>query len=1037
MPESLAPANQGRDITSLVHFAEETLVSDPRPTLSGTSVNPRVHRIIAGAVLLLALILYFSTMAPTTSFWDCGEFIACSYSMGVPHPPGAPFYLLLGRMMSLFMPLPDIGMRVNALSVILSAVTVLLTYLIVVRLVRRWRGPEISTADKWVLYGSGVTGALAFAFSHSFWFNAVEAEVYAISMFFTALVFWLAVRWMDQHDTPMATKYLLLISYFVGVAIGIHLLNVLALSPIIMLLYFQKYKFTWKGFLIAMAISMAAILVVYPGVVGGVPKLLEAGVIWKALVLLLIIGGTVWAIRKRRSLMAIILASLVLVLIGYSTYAVIYVRSNLNPVINENQPDTVERLIKYLNREQYGAVGPVALENYSANTIRRLQDDGAALIPLGGGNVLRLHILERSAPLWEYQINQMYIRYLSWQYFISEEGKPLVFPFLFGLLGMIWHFWRDPKRAFSVGLLFLMTGIAIVFYLNQDNPQPRERDYAYVGSFFAFSLWIGMGVAALYEFLEDMIRNKENSSLKKVFAYGSVIACTVLVPLNMVLANYESHSRAGNYVAWDYSHNMLETAEPDAIIFTNGDNDTFPLWYLQVVEGIRTDVRVVNLSLLNTDWYIKQLRDEEPKVPISLSDRMIDDRLTGMSDEALLARYWPPDSQTWSVRGARGDTMTWRVPATMHIPTGMPGEQPGEPNFLRVQDIMILHIIEQNRWKRPIYFAVTVSGSNLVGLDSYMTMEGLLFRLHSEEVPEINEPALRKNLFETYKDNYRNLDNPDVYYFDNVIKLLQNYRSGFLQLVYNYYREMERSGVRIPSGVPDEQWYERFDELTAAEKALFTLRTMDEYITLDAVPQNNRDVSLQIGRIYYELGDSTAGLKYFEHAIEQLSGDISGQLQVAYYIGEYSGDSTRTDELVQQVLEDDNSIDVLFGAAAIYERLDMMGRLTEVLNEMESRNNLTLQDKLDLGTFYFTLDEYQKAAALYEELANEQPDNGEVFGSLLQAYQNMNDSQKVQHTLERWLERNPHDGEAGRLLQQWGGTIPEGVDVSAAPDRDH
>jgi tetratricopeptide (TPR) repeat protein len=1034
--ERLAHWLQRTDITCLVHFAEEYPVNDLQKADPIAEVNMLAHRIISGAVLALALILYFATMAPTTSFWDCGEFIACSYSMGVPHPPGAPFYLLLGRMFSLFMPLPDIGMRINSLSVILSAVTVLFTYLIVVRLVRRWRGPEVSTSDKWVLYGSGVTAALAFAFSHSFWFNAVEAEVYAISMFFTALVFWLAVRWMDFSKDISATKYLLLVSFYVGVAIGIHLLNVLALSPIIMLIYFQKYKFSWKGFIFAMLISMAAILVVYPGVVAGVPKLLGASIFLKILVLAGILGSTIWAIRQRRNLMAILLASLVLVLIGYSTYAVVYIRSNLNPVINENQPDTVDRLISYLNREQYGAVGPVAMEKYSASTIRRLQDSGAAMIPLGGGNVLRLHILERAAPFWEYQINQMYIRYLSWQYFISEEEKPLIFPFLFGLMGMIWHYWRDPKRAFSVSLLFLMTGLAIIFYLNQDNPQPRERDYAYVGSFFAFSLWIGMGVAAFYEFFEDMIRNK-GVGLKKVVAYGTVIASLVVVPLNMVLANYDSHSRAGNFVAWDYSRNMLETAEKDGIIFTNGDNDTFPLWYLQVVEGIRTDVRVANLSLLNTNWYIKQLRDEYPTVPISLSDRQVDERLTGISDDALLSRYWPADMQNWSMRTARGDTMAWRVPATMHIPTGMPGEKPGEPNFLRVQDIMILHILEQNRWERPIYFAVTVSNTNLVGLDPYMTMEGLLFRVHDDQVPEINEPVLRQNLFETYKPHYRNLDNPDVHYFGNVIKLLQNYRSGFLQLVYTYYRDSERGTVRTPSGIPDEQWDERFEELSSAEKALHTLRKMDEYLTLDSVPQTNRDVALQIGRIYYDLGDSTNGMMYFEHALDLFGDDITASLQVAYYIGEYSGEKERAGVIVHEVLDKQQTVETLFGAAAIFERLEMFADLRGVLTTLREKSDLSVQDQLDLGTFYFTLKEWHEAATIYEELAAELPDNGEVFGSLLTAYQQSNDSAMVQSTLERWLSRNPTDSEAARLLQEWGGTVPEGITISDAPLRDH
>lgn len=1016
-------------------------MTELRPSDPSAEVNTRAHRIIAWAVLVIALIVYFSTIAPTTSFWDCGEFIACSYSMGVPHPPGAPFYLLLGRFFTLFAPLPDIGLRVNALSALVSALTVLLSYLITVRLVRRWRGPEHSTTDKWVLYGSGVVAAFAFAFSHSFWWNAVEAEVYAISMFFTAFVFWLAVRWTDHHDTPLATKYLLLIALFVGLAIGIHLLNVLALSPIIMLIYFIKYRFTWKGFIIALAISMGAILVVYPGVVGGVPALLEGGVFLLAIAVAVLVGLTVWAIRERRNLAAIVLASLVLILIGYSTYAVVYIRSNLDPEINENQPDTVQRMISYLNREQYGAVGPIALEEYSPQTTRRLQREGAAIIPLAGNNVLRLYVLERNAPLWSYQINEMYIRYLSWQFFINERGRALIFPFLFGLLGMIWHFWRDPKRAFSVGLLFLMTGLAIVFYLNQDDPQPRERDYAYVGSFFAFSLWIGMGVAALFEFVEDLVRNR-GPALKRGIAVGSVVVTAVLVPLSMVLANYKTHDRTGNYVAWDYSRNMLETAEQDGIIFTNGDNDTFPLWYLQVVEGLRRDVRVVNLSLLNTNWYIKQLRDKQPQVPIGLSDRDIDNRLTGMSEDALYRRYWPSEPelwrryrepntspQTWRVRTTDGGLMEWKVPATMHIPTGMRGEQAGEPNFLRVQDIMILHIVEQNRWRKPIYFAVTVSNSNLVGLEEYMTMEGLLFRLKDGKAPEIDERKLPENLFETYRGHYRNLNNPDVYYFPNVVNLLQNYRSGYLQLVYRFYRQMQSSEMKAPSGVPEEQWSERFAELSPSEKALHTLRTMDEIITLEAVPQTNRDVSLQIARLYFELGDDEHGSKHLQHVIDLHGGDPNAAMQVAFYWGEYGGDTTRTAGLVSGVLAKNDDLESLFGAAAIYERLQMHGRLAGVVERIRARPGLTLQDRLDLGTFYFTLKDYDSAISLYEQLARENPGNGEVFGSLLGAYQQKKDSAGVRETLRRWIERNPDDTDARRMFENWGGSATEGGDV--------
>lgn len=328
------------------------------------------HHWIAGIVFILSLLLYVVTIAPTTSFWDCGEFIACSYSLGVPHPPGAPLFLLLGRIFSMLPLAPDIGLRVNLLSALVSALTIMLTYLIIVRLIRKWRGMERTVSDQVIMYGSGVIGALAFATSHSFWWNAVEAEVYAISMFFTALVIWLALRWMSDSDRPSASIYIFLIAYFVGLSTGVHLLNVLALSPIVLLIYFQKYSFSWKGFFIAVAISFAAILVVYPGIVAGIPWLLSKGVFYLVLFILVGIGILVWSLRNRKDILSLVVFSTFLVLVGYSTYSVIYIRSNQNPEINENQPDTVDRLIKYLNREQYGSTGPVEVM-YAPVSFRR------------------------------------------------------------------------------------------------------------------------------------------------------------------------------------------------------------------------------------------------------------------------------------------------------------------------------------------------------------------------------------------------------------------------------------------------------------------------------------------------------------------------------------------------------------------------------------------------------------------------------------------------------------------------------------------
>ena len=993
-------------------------VSENHSTTEIQKVDLRVHRIVGGSILFLALLLNFSTIAPTTSYWDCGEFIASSYSLAVPHPPGAPFYLLLGRVFAMLVPVPDIGLRVNSLSALLSGLTVLLTYLIIVRLIRRWRGDEHSPRDKIVLYGSGAIGAFAFASSHSFWFNAVEAEVYAISMFVTALVVWLAVRWMDHSERPGATKYLLLIAYFVGLSTGVHLLNVLAFPFVILLIYFQKYKFSWKGLLLALAVSAGAILVVYPGVVSGVPKLISTSPVTLLILLLAGLGLFVWSIRSRQRLISTAIAGVFLVLIGYSTYTMIYIRSNLDPEINENQPDTIQRFISYLNREQYGSVGPVEVQEVSARGTARLRQANGKFISLGGSKILRFNILERKAPFWEYQIKKMYLRYLAWQYFVGELGQPLIMPFLVGIFGLVWHFWRDPKRGFCLSVLFLMTGLAVTLYLNQEDPQPRERDYAYVGSFFAFAIWIGIGVTALVETVEDLFRNK-GEIFRRSATYGTMVLAAGLIPVNMVLQNYNSHDRTGNYVAWDYSRNMLESCDPGGIIFTNGDNDTFPLWYLQVVEEVRRDVRVVNLSLLNTNWYIKQLRDKEPRVPIGLSDRDIDERLTGRSDEALLLRYWPEGRQSWRLRGPDGEEIEWKVPPTMYIRIGLPNEDPGKSNFLRVQDVMILHIIEENRWRRPIYFAVTVSNSNMLGLNDFLQMEGLGFRLHPKRVSNINEEKIRRNLFFKYADHYRNLDDPSIHYFGNVKKLLQNYRSAFVQLAYEYYKEHKEMQLATPSGIPEEQWEQRFEELSPGEKTLFTLRRMDEVMPMDVIPFTNREVVLQLGRLLFELGDDATGRKWLEHTLDYPGVTEREKLQAAYYFAEFGGDLERAKELLEEIAHKGSSIELLFNIAAYYNRLDMKEEQIGILEQLSNREDLSERERLDLAAFFYGESEYEKSLVMYRGVNENNPKNLEAIGGMLEVYRTLKDTPNAVELLQGWLKDNPNDARASEMLNSW------------------
>jgi len=462
-----------------------------------------LNRIIAAVIFVIGLVIYGITVAPTTSYWDCGEFITCSYILGVPHPPGAPLYILIGRVFTMLPFFEDIGLRVNIISSLVSALSIMFAYLIIVRLLREWKGTPQSVEEKLTVYVGGIIGALGFAFTDSFWFNAVEAEVYAVSMFFTAIVVWLIMVWVEKADEPMSDKILLLIAYLIGLATGVHLLNILALPTIFLIVYFKRAELNLTTFSLWAAGGVAAFAAIYPGIVKGIPWILDDYGFWALAVLALaLVFATFYAVQNQRRLMSLILMSITLVALGYSTYTMIYVRSGMEPAINENNPSNPERFASYMNREQYGD------------------------IPL----------TERRAPMWEYQVKKMYIRYFGWQFigkgttygsdgYIAEtlSTKGLMgLPFIVGLIGLFFHFQRDRKRASAVLTLFIMTGVAIAIYLNQEDPQPRERDYAYVGSFFAFSLWIGIGASAVMETVLTSIR--QSQLLRKVG-----VALTILI----------------------------------------------------------------------------------------------------------------------------------------------------------------------------------------------------------------------------------------------------------------------------------------------------------------------------------------------------------------------------------------------------------------------------------------------------------------------------------------------------------------------------
>lgn len=845
-----------------------------------------MNRIFAFFILLISLFIYLDTMAPTVSYWDCGEFIATSYILGVPHPPGSPLFLILGRIFSMIPFSNDIAFRVNLISPIVSALAVMFLYLVIVQFIQQWRGPIQSKEDRLVAFGSGGVGSLALAFSDSHWFNAVEAEVYAVSTLTTALVVWLILLWAERSEERGNERYILIISYVLGLASGIHLLNLLALPFMGMIIYFKKYRFTWSSFFMMAGIVGATFLVIYLGLIKGFPKLATIiGVEGVVVFLLAMFGVTLFVIVRRYRLWSVILSSLLLVVIGYSTYSILFIRSNQNPEIDENDPETVERAVRYLEREQYGSITFLPrryIKNRVGNPSHKMEMVGR---PRRGRDFstsqniqYMFHDFGRQLKfVWEYQIGRMYIRYFLWQFagrgpagekWVSSFGAlpsrqedgvnwiqfGLPLPFLLGILGFAHQFKKDKNLALSVLTLFFMTGLAIILYLNQDKFQPRERDYSYAGSFFAFSIWIGLGASAILEKIVDVFRKK---TFQIHAVNGALVFLLLLVPVVMLSKNYRSHNRSGNFVAWDYSYNILQTCEPNAILFTNGDNDTFPLWYLQEVEGIRKDVKVANLSLLNTDWYIRQLKESRPP----------GERFINFSDRQILGQ------ESIGMNPATGEPLYLQVSLWKKTPVSLPvpddpknkegkitwDVKPTMGQGIRVQDLMIIHIINESKWKYPVYFAVTVSPKNRIGLEKYLQMEGLTFHVKSHDVPPVDYDRLKLNMTTVVTDTtwsrdyqpgyrYRNLDNPDVYLNPNIVKLLQNYRSAFLELGNHEMRKYQRS--KRQSQITD-------DELERNRRtALDPLDLMTDVMPENVIPIPSEEMYFRLGYLYLELEET-------------------------------------------------------------------------------------------------------------------------------------------------------------------------------------
>ncbi len=769
----------------------------------------RINYIVGGVILLLSAVVYLMTMQPTVSFWDCGEFIATSYTMSVHHTPGDQLLNIVGKVATMIPFGDNPAIRMNTIAAISSAFTVFFLYLTIVIVIRNWRGTIKTNWDAVMVYGSSAIGALSYAFCDSFWFNALESEVYALGTMLVGLSVWLLMHWWERADEKGNEKFLLLVGYIVGLSLGIHLLVVQVILVAGFIYYFKKFEYNRKSFLIAFILTCLSFLVVYPIItiwyptwLGGDIKTMSidnsSAVMWLAILIVPAIGyGLHWAIKNKRSTYAFSFGAILLIFIGYSIYAGVILRARVdNLPINENDPRDVETLVSYLGREQYGDA-PFWPRRYSQEPMHR--------------RTWTMYTSDMDF-MWRYQINHLFTRYLGWQYigragYNQDQGidwsKFYGIPFLIGLFGLFYHFRKDWKMGLIYLWMFLLMGILTALFQRQQDPQPRERDYFYEGAFFVFSLWIGIGVMGILELIHDSFKN---SSMLKPIGVAFLLFSFVFVPGNMFRINYHYQSRANNYVPFDYAYNILQSVAKDGIVFTNGDNDTFPLWYLQSV-GYRQDVRVVNLSLLNTNWYIKEMKNTMPygalKVPISISDAQIDKmQPTQWNDYKVVSITVPADAYPDSikVKGETPDKLAWKFPATMNVGNNV--------KAVKVSDLMIFEIIKANNWQRPIYFSSTVSEDNFIGLDEYLVGEGMAKRLvpfkdNSGTQFRVNE-LMFQNLMTSPPEPsktpsvgflYRSYNNPDIFFDQVTMNIVQNYRSQYLTLAYALYdKDPQRAG---------------------------------------------------------------------------------------------------------------------------------------------------------------------------------------------------------------------------------------------------
>lgn len=854
----------------------------------------KTNNITGWFAFTIALLTYWLTFEETASYWDCGEFIAVAYKLEVSHPPGAPLFMLMGRMFSFlaFGDVTKVAYWINFMSVLASAFTILFLFWSITLFGRKIMGVkkdlELTEGQIWTLMGAGLVGSLAYTFSDSFWFSAVEAEVYAMSAFFTAFVVWGILKWEVIEDDSAANRWLVFIAYIVGLSIGIHMLNLVTIPALGLIYYFKKYKPSQWGIIAALGVSGGLVLFINDIIVPGLPTLagnfelffvnnlglpFGSGVIFFCL---LLIGGLAFGIRysqqNNKPVLNTFLLSTAFILIGYGSYTTIVIRSNFDTPINENAPKDVMSFVRYLKREQYGSRPLLYGPYFTARIID--YKDGAAVYTKGkdkyeitdhkleyiyepGQETILprawnpeykdsykeiIGLKEGERPtfgqnlfyMFRQQIGHMYMRYFMWNFAGREsdiqgadwlgpngwfEKLPqeladnkarnnfFMIPFLLGLLGMFYQFVKDTKNFAVVGLLFVMTGVAIVVYLNSPPQEPRERDYIYSGSTYAFTFWIGFAVIGIVEFFNRFLKNVKTSA----------VAATVLclsAPLLMGVAGWDDHSRSERFFSVDSGKNYLSSCDPNAILYTGGDNDTFMLWYAQEVEGHRDDVRVVVFSYYNTDWYIEQSMQKVNKSePFKYTLTLDHYRQGGFNDVLYFQDLKIPSIDLHQFLGLLKknyaglrtertnivpskvftlDINKEEVIAKGLIPKGMDSLVVDQMKIrlrgsaLEKKDLAFLDLLATNNWERPIYLNNTSKAQLNLDLNDYLVQEGNAYRV----LPVKNNRKDREtlvNIESSYEKminrfGYRGLDNPKLYFNEDYKGFVQNHRASLNSL---------------------------------------------------------------------------------------------------------------------------------------------------------------------------------------------------------------------------------------------------------------